>query len=205
MAGSSTRAISSRIPASALTIPTPNGSASGNFVRSFGEHTFNLYAASSDLSGSKLSPAYDQISWGGFLALSGYSTGQLLGENLKYGRAMYYHRLAREPHFRGRLRRFFARDRQDEPSGDCNQPRRLDPSRQRVRRRRHAARTGLSGLRAMRRTGPTASTSTWGGRSDASGFRALPWHEAGRSRPNENAICCGADFSPPCIADRVKA
>jgi NTE family protein len=75
--------------------------ASGNFVRSFGEHTFNLYAASSDLSGSKISPAYDQISWGGFLALSGYSTGQLLGENLKYGRAMYYHRLAKSSIFEG--------------------------------------------------------------------------------------------------------
>jgi len=76
-------------------------SASGNFVRSFGEHTFNLYAAAGDLSGSKLSPAYDQISWGGFLALSGYSTAQLLGENLKYGRVMYYHRLARSPIFEG--------------------------------------------------------------------------------------------------------
>ncbi len=75
--------------------------ASGNFVRSFGEHTFNLYAASADLSGSKISPAYDQISWGGFLALSGYSTGQLLGENLKYGRAMYYHRLAKSSIFEG--------------------------------------------------------------------------------------------------------
>ena len=75
--------------------------ASGSFVRSFGEHTFNLYAAAGDLSGSKISPAYDQIAWGGFLALSGYATGQLLGENLKYGRAMYYHRLARSPIFEG--------------------------------------------------------------------------------------------------------
>jgi len=75
--------------------------ASGSFVRSFGEHTINLAVVAGDLSGSKISPAYDQFSWGGFAALSGYATGQLLGENLKFGRAMYYHRLARSSIFEG--------------------------------------------------------------------------------------------------------
>ncbi|MBK7768531.1 MAG: patatin-like phospholipase family protein [Sulfuritalea sp.] len=74
---------------------------SGNFVRSFGEHTINLFAAAGDLSGSKQTPAYDQFSMGGFLRLSGLSTGQLIGENLKYGRAMYYHRLMRSSIFEG--------------------------------------------------------------------------------------------------------
>ena len=73
----------------------------GVFVHSFGEHTINLSAGAGDLSGSKQTPAYDQFSWGGFLKLSGFSTGQLIGENLKYGRAMYYHRLSRSSIFEG--------------------------------------------------------------------------------------------------------
>jgi NTE family protein len=73
----------------------------GTFVHSFGEHTINLSAGAGDLSGSKQTPAYDQFTWGGFLHLSGLSTGQLIGENLKFGRAMYYHRLTRSAIFEG--------------------------------------------------------------------------------------------------------
>lgn len=75
--------------------------ASGGFVHSFGEHTINLSGIAGGLSGSKLLPAYDQFSWGGFLSLSGFSTGQLIGEKLQFGRALYYHRLARSSIFEG--------------------------------------------------------------------------------------------------------
>jgi hypothetical protein len=121
--------------------------ASGNFVRSFGEHTFNLYAALQrpfrfeNIAG--LRP--DCLGW-----LPG--AVRLFDRSIARRKPEVWPRHVLPPtgaqfHFRGRLRRYFARDRQDEPSGDCNQPRRLDPFRQRVRRGRHAARTGLSGLR----------------------------------------------------------
>lgn len=45
--------------------------------------------------GSDPLPRYNQFQWGGFLAQSGYKTGQLYGENLTYGRLMYYHRIWR--------------------------------------------------------------------------------------------------------------
>ena len=45
--------------------------------------------------GSDPLPRYDQFQWGGFLQQSGYATGQLLGENMKFGRMMYYHRILR--------------------------------------------------------------------------------------------------------------
>ena len=75
--------------------------ASGSFVHSFGEHTINLSGLAGGLSGSKLLPAYDQFSLGGFLQLSGLATGQLIGEKLKFGRALYYHRLVRSSIFEG--------------------------------------------------------------------------------------------------------
>jgi NTE family protein len=74
---------------------------SGNLIHSFGEHTINLSGMAGGLSGSKLLPAYDQFSLGGFLQLSGMSTGQLVGEKMKFGRAMYYHRLSRSAIFEG--------------------------------------------------------------------------------------------------------
>jgi NTE family protein len=74
---------------------------SGSFVHSFGEHTINLGGSAGALSGSKRSPAYDQLSLGGFLNLSGLSTGQLVGEKMQYGRALYYHRLMRSSIFEG--------------------------------------------------------------------------------------------------------
>jgi NTE family protein len=70
----------------------------GNFAHSFGEHTFNFYGKAGGKVGSDPLPRYDQFQWGGFLQGSGYRTGQFIGDNLKYGRAMYYHRI-----FRGSL------------------------------------------------------------------------------------------------------
>lgn len=68
-------------------------SADGTAVYSFGEHTFNLAAKVGGRIGSDPLPNYNQFQWGGFLAQSGYKTGQLYGENLAYGRLMYYHRI----------------------------------------------------------------------------------------------------------------
>jgi len=67
--------------------------ADGTAVISFGNHTFNFALKAGGKVGSDPLPRYDQFQWGGFLQQSGYATGQLLGENLQYGRAMYYHRI----------------------------------------------------------------------------------------------------------------
>ncbi|HEX6733281.1 MAG TPA: patatin-like phospholipase family protein [Azonexus sp.] len=67
--------------------------AEGNIVRSFGNHTFNLALKAGGRSGSDRLPYYDMFQWGGFLQQSGYGTGQLLGEKLRFARLMYYHRV----------------------------------------------------------------------------------------------------------------
>jgi NTE family protein len=64
-------------------------------VYSWGNHTVNLAFKFGGRIGSDPIPRYDLFQWGGFLQQSGYSTGQLIGENLKYGRIMYYHRILR--------------------------------------------------------------------------------------------------------------
>jgi NTE family protein len=51
--------------------------------------------AGSNIGGNPL-PRYDLFQWGGFLKQSGYSTGELLGGNLQYLRAVYYNKLARQ-------------------------------------------------------------------------------------------------------------
>lgn len=65
----------------------------GVAVFSFGEHTFNFGAKVGDRIGSDRLPRYDQFQWGGFLQLSGYATGQLVGQSVQFGRVMYYHRI----------------------------------------------------------------------------------------------------------------
>jgi len=70
-------------------------SAEGTTVYSLGEHTFNFYAKFGGGGGSNPLPTYDQFQWGGFLQQSGYATGQLYGEDLKFVRAMYYRRVLR--------------------------------------------------------------------------------------------------------------
>ncbi|WP_296494843.1 BamA/TamA family outer membrane protein, partial [Rhodoferax sp.] len=70
-------------------------SADAMTVYSFGEHTFNAYVTAGGRVGDNPLPLYNQFQWGGFLTQSGYKTGQLYGENLAYGRLMYYHRIKR--------------------------------------------------------------------------------------------------------------
>ena len=65
----------------------------GSYAISFGEHTFNIGGKAGDKIGNDPLPRYDQFQWGGFLQQSGYATGQLVGENLKFGRLIYYHRI----------------------------------------------------------------------------------------------------------------
>ena len=67
----------------------------GTTAYSMGEHTFNFYAKFGGGSGSNPLPTYDQFQWGGFLQQSGYATGQLYGQDLKFARAMYYRRVLR--------------------------------------------------------------------------------------------------------------
>jgi len=68
---------------------------SGEFSQavSFDTHTFNFALFSAQRLGDRPLPNYDHIQWGGFLKQSGYAPGQLLGQDLQFGRFMYYHRI----------------------------------------------------------------------------------------------------------------
>jgi NTE family protein len=69
--------------------------AEGTGVYTYGKHTFNFAVKAGGKVGTNPLPRYDQFQWGGFLRQSGYRTDQLYGENLVYGRFMYYHRILR--------------------------------------------------------------------------------------------------------------
>lgn len=73
----------------------------GSLALSYGEHTFNLGLKAGDTIGGNALPRYDQFQWGGFLQQSGYVTGQLVGQNLRFGRVMYYHRIMKGTLFDG--------------------------------------------------------------------------------------------------------
>ena len=75
--------------------------AEANGVFTYGDHTFNLDAKAGGKIGSNPLPNYDEFQWGGFLRQSGYRTDQLYGQNLQYGRFMYYHRIMRGSLFEG--------------------------------------------------------------------------------------------------------
>ena len=68
---------------------------------SFGEHTINVALKAGGKVGADNLPRYDQFQWGGFLQQSGYATGQLTGESLRFGRLMYYRRILRGSIFEG--------------------------------------------------------------------------------------------------------
>ena len=65
-------------------------------ARSFGDHTFTAALSLGKKTGQAALPAYDLFQWGGFLRLSGYPTGALVGDSLQFGRVTYHHKLARQ-------------------------------------------------------------------------------------------------------------
>ena len=69
--------------------------ATGTFVQSFGEHTFQVGVKLGQRLCSDPLPATRMFQWGGMLQQSGYPTGALLGEDLRFARLMYYQRVAR--------------------------------------------------------------------------------------------------------------
>ncbi|HUJ19242.1 MAG TPA: patatin-like phospholipase family protein [Nitrospirota bacterium] len=62
---------------------------------SFGDNTVQVALKGGGAVGSSKLPVYDQFSFGGFLQLSGYQTGQFYGESLTFGRLMYYRKLTK--------------------------------------------------------------------------------------------------------------
>jgi NTE family protein len=67
----------------------------GNVVKSFGEHTFQFGVKFGQRIGSDPLPPVQQFQWGGMLQQSGYPTGALVGEDLRFARVVYYNRVAR--------------------------------------------------------------------------------------------------------------
>jgi len=67
--------------------------ASGSYVYSVGDHTFNLGVRLGNKIGSDPLPPGRQFQWGGLLQQSGYPTGALIGQQLTFGRVVYYNRL----------------------------------------------------------------------------------------------------------------
>jgi NTE family protein len=61
---------------------------------SFGANTLNLTLKGGGALGSNPLPAYDLFSFGGFLRLSGYRTGQFYGESLTFGRLLYLYKMS---------------------------------------------------------------------------------------------------------------
>jgi len=76
-------------------------SADGSAAYSFGDHTFNLGAKAGGHLGANLLPRYDLFQWGGFLQQSGYPSGALIGQNIEFGRLMYYQRVFKGTLFEG--------------------------------------------------------------------------------------------------------
>jgi NTE family protein len=73
----------------------------GNAALSFGNHSFAMGWKLGGHIGSDPLPRFDQFQWGGFLQMSGYRTGQLYGQDLRFGRLMYYHRVMKGTLFDG--------------------------------------------------------------------------------------------------------
>ena len=68
---------------------------SGTVVKSFEDHTFQLGVKFGQRYGSDTLPPVHQFVWGGLLQQSGYPTGALIGEDLRFARLVYYNRVAR--------------------------------------------------------------------------------------------------------------
>jgi NTE family protein len=77
------------------------GEFAGTTAWSLGEHTVALSARVGSALGSRPLPPGREFQWGGFLQQSGYPTGALLGQELRFARAVYYNRLQRWSLFGG--------------------------------------------------------------------------------------------------------
>lgn len=69
--------------------------ASGTYVHSFGDHTLQFSGKLGRRIGDDALPASRMFQWGGFLQQSGLPTGALIGEDLRFVRAVYYNRVHR--------------------------------------------------------------------------------------------------------------
>ena len=70
---------------------------------SFGDHTISVAGRYGTILGAKQPiPIFDQFSLGGFLQLSGYLPGELIGESVAMARVSYYRRLGNSSNFLGR-------------------------------------------------------------------------------------------------------
>jgi len=76
-------------------------SADGSAAYSFGEHTFSIAGKAGGRIGASELPRYDEFQWGGFLQQSGYPAGALIGQNVEFGRLMYYQRVLKGTVFEG--------------------------------------------------------------------------------------------------------
>jgi NTE family protein len=68
--------------------------AEGRAARSWGPHTVRVAAEMAISASDSPLPAYELYSLGGFLRLSGYRSGELLGSNYRFARVVYSRRLA---------------------------------------------------------------------------------------------------------------
>ncbi len=66
-----------------------------------GEHSLQLAVRAGGALGSTALPAYDLFQFGGLMQLSGYRTGQLLGQSLLFGRAVYARQIRGAPLLEG--------------------------------------------------------------------------------------------------------
>lgn len=60
---------------------------------SFGRHTISVAGRYGRIAGG-VAPIFDQFSLGGFLQLSGYRPGELIGETVSFGRVSYYQQMS---------------------------------------------------------------------------------------------------------------
>ncbi len=68
---------------------------------SFGPHTIQLALRGGGEAGNDALPRYDLFQWGGLLQQSGYRTGALVGERLRFARIVYMGRVAQQQLFDG--------------------------------------------------------------------------------------------------------
>lgn len=66
-----------------------------------GDHTWQLGLRAGGAAGESRLPNYDLFQFGGLMQLSGYRTGQLLGQSLVFGRAVYANRILGAPLLKG--------------------------------------------------------------------------------------------------------